>query len=94
MVTMHKMPRVGGNGSGARAVLAAFALIFALGCGDSPVAPPKEDAPAIRVQNSSAKTVTAVYYSDCASDSWGDDRLNGTIAPGGSQTFTDDVTNG
>lgn len=82
------------RGKGARGVLTALALVLAAGCGGDNAVAPKPDVPAIKIQNNSAQTITDIFYSDCASDSFGDDRLAGTIAPGASQTFTADVVVG
>lgn len=61
--------------------------VLMVACGsDSPTAP--TPAHGVRVTNSSLRTVNAVYVSPCSSDSWGDNRLSGTLAPLGVQSFS------
>lgn len=83
-------------GMGFRLGLTVLSLALVTGCGgdDDIVDPPKPDDPAIKVQNNSALTIVDVFYSSCSATVFGDDRLSGSIAPGQSQTFTEDVEAG
>jgi hypothetical protein len=84
------------SGKGVRGVLIALALVLAAGCGgDEPTGPgPAPAPPAIRIQNNSAVTLIGVFYKSCSATEYSDDRLSGSIAPGGTQTFTEGVTAG
>jgi hypothetical protein len=61
-------------------------ILGACGGSDSPTAPP---APThgVRLTNSSSRVVNAVYVSSCTADTWGDNKLTGTLAPLGVKIF-------
>jgi hypothetical protein len=78
-----------------RDVVAIAGLLLATACGKGPTEPPV-DPPvenpqpvetAIQVQNNSQYTLVDVYFSSCSAGSWGEDRYDGAMGPGESQTF-------
>ncbi len=65
----------------------ALSALAACGGSDDPTSPSTPTA-ALRLTNGSARTVSAVYVSPCTSDTWGNNRLTGTISPNGVRTFS------
>ena len=61
------------------------ALVAALACGGGDSTGPKTTT--LTVTNSSAKTLVEVYYSACAADVWGPNRLSEPLAPTQSKSF-------
>ncbi len=64
----------------------ALSALGACGGSDSPTAP-STPTHAVRLTNNSLRVVNAVYVSSCSSDSWGENKLTGTLSPLGVRTF-------
>jgi hypothetical protein len=74
-----------------RRLLAAAALIFALGCGDDDDPTSPNDASVI-LRNQTSDTIDEFYYSTCSDELWGANRLGSTaLASGQSRTFSLDA---